>query len=92
MALYIDYKISKINNKIQVFLKLCPGLNYFSKKVEEKYGILNLLVLTDLYSSQNGFRKNPKTILPEYNCNQDLVFWKDKNQTGFSIHTLTVYE
>jgi len=28
----------------------------------------------DLYSSQNSFRKNPKTILPEYNCNQDLVF------------------
>ena len=27
-----------------------------------------------LYSSQNYFRKNPKIILPEYNCNQDLVF------------------
>jgi len=31
------------------------------------------------------FGKNPKTILPEYNSNQDLVFWKAKNQTGFSI-------
>ena len=31
------------------------------------------------------FGKNPKTILPEDNCNQDLVFWKAKNQTGFSI-------
>ena len=40
-----------------------------------------------LYTSQNSFRKKPKTILPEYNCNQDLVFEKTKNQTGFSIHT-----
>ncbi len=32
------------------------------------------------------FGKKPKTILPEYNCNQDLVFWKAKNQTGFSIN------
>ena len=32
------------------------------------------------------FGRNPKTILPEYNCNQDLVFWKTKNQTGFSIN------
>jgi hypothetical protein len=31
------------------------------------------------------FGKNPKTILPEYNSNQDLVFWKAKNQTGLAI-------
>ncbi len=31
------------------------------------------------------FGLNPKTNLPEYNCNQDLVFWKAKNQNGFSI-------
>jgi len=31
------------------------------------------------------FGKNPKTVLPEYNCNQDLVFRNAKNQTGFSI-------
>ena len=31
------------------------------------------------------FGNNPKTILPEYNCNQDLVFWEAKNQIGFSI-------
>ncbi len=56
-----------------------------------------------LYTSQNSFRKKPKTILPlptgrqaskvlgvsqsGDNCNQDLVFEKTKNQTGFSIHT-----
>ena len=39
----------------------------------------------DLYTSQNSFRKKPKTILSEYNCNQDLVFEKTKNQIGFSI-------
>ena len=31
------------------------------------------------------FWKKPKTILPEYNCNQDLFFDKTKNQIGFSI-------
>ena len=31
------------------------------------------------------FGKKPKTILPEYNCNQDLFFEKTKNQIGFSI-------
>ena len=30
------------------------------------------------------FGENPKK-LSEYNCNQALVFWKTKNQTGFSI-------
>jgi hypothetical protein len=40
-----------------------------------------------LYTSQNSFLKKLKTILPEYNCNQDLVFEKTKNQTGFSIYT-----
>ncbi len=43
-------------------------------------------LLFNLYTSQNSFRKKPKTILSEYNCNQDLVFEKTKNQTGFSIY------
>ena len=39
-----------------------------------------------LYSSHNGFRIKSEIKLSEYNCNQDLVFGKTKNQIGFSIY------
>ncbi len=48
---------------------------------------MNTTQAITLYTSQNSFLKKLKTILPEYNCNQDLVFEKTKNQTGFSIYT-----
>ncbi len=45
-----------------------------TKEIESKYKELFKKLMTEIYSSQNDFRKNPKMILPEYNCNQDLVF------------------
>ncbi len=53
----------------------------FGKRVESANGLTG-----EVYTHLKiVFGENPKTILPEYNCNQDLVFWKAKNQTGFSI-------
>ena len=40
-----------------------------------------------VYSSHNGFRIKSEIKLGEYNCNQDLVSSKTKNQIGFSILT-----
>ena len=63
----------------------------FEDNNSAKVCVLNLIMIYKikglklLYTSQNSFRKKPKTILPEYNCNQDLVFGKTKNQIGFSI-------
>ena len=60
---------------------------YYSKVTRQRYIFHIFLELysvkwisnNHLYTSQNSFRKKPKAILPEYNCNQDLVFEETKS-------------
>jgi len=44
-------------------------------KLKVLTGIMSTYTISPLYTHLKiVFGENPKTILPEYNCNQDLVF------------------
>jgi hypothetical protein len=74
-----------VHNYASSHIKVISGILDYDVLPEEIPVLLGNLENPVLYTSQNSFRFFPKTILPEYNCNQDLVFEKTQNQIGFSI-------